>query len=86
MQYQLDLFPLNRAKLEKELKDREGIFWLFMVYFPKDRFFRPDVTQKQREKAEAEGRAQIPQAKWDTAVENAKRIQEIRQTLNWIGN
>ena len=86
MQNQLDLFPLNRAELEKELKEREGLFWLLMVYFPNDRFFRPDVTKARREKLEKAGKKPIPEHHWDDAVKNANRIQEIRQTLNWIGN
>ena len=82
---QLDLFPLNRAELEKEIKERERLFWLFMAYFPKARFYPPDATQGQREKAEQAGRTPIPQHHWDRVVNNAKRIQEIRETLNWIG-
>ncbi|MCY3743614.1 MAG: hypothetical protein OXH00_21585 [Candidatus Poribacteria bacterium] len=85
MNEQLHLFPLNRAELEKELKDREGLFWLFMVYFPKDGFYPPDATQEQREKAEAKGKTPIPQHHWDKALKNAKRINEIRETLNTIG-
>lgn len=85
MQTQLDLFPLNRAELEKELKDREGLFWLFMVYFPKDQYYRPDVTQAQREKAEKAGRVPIPEHHWEKAVKNAQRIEELRNTLQWIG-
>ena len=85
MNAQLDLFPQNREALEKELKDRELLFWLFMVYFPKDAYYRPDVTQTQRERAVAIGRKMIPQDRWDDAVNNAKRINEIRETLNWIG-
>lgn len=85
MNEQLHLFPLNRAELEKEIKDREGLFWLFMVYFPKERFYPPDATQKQREKAEAKGKTPIPQHHWDKAVKNAERISEIREMLNTIG-
>lgn len=85
MNSQLDLFPQNREALEKELKDREGLFWLFMVYFPKDEYYRPDVTQTQRERAVAKGKKMIPQDRWGDAVNNAERIQEIRETLNWIG-
>ena len=86
MNTQLDLFALNRGELEKELTDREGIFWLFMVYYPKDCFLPPDATQAQREKAEREGRKPIPeQEKWDDAMKNAQRIEEIRETLKHIG-
>ena len=85
MNTQLDLFALNRSELEKELTDREGLFWLFMVYFPKDRFFPPDATQAQREKAQGAGRTPIPQEKWDDAMKNAQRIEEIRETLKDIG-
>ena len=72
MNDQLDLFPLNHAELKKELKDREGSFWLFMVYFPKDQYYRPDVTQAQRDKAEAEGKKAIPQEKWDDCDEECR--------------
>ena len=85
MDHQLDLFPLNRAALEKELKDREGVLWLFMVYFPKDRFYTPTATKARREKAEKKGKARIPKEQWDAAVKNARRIEEIRETLKWIG-
>ena len=85
MNQQLDLFPLDRDALETELKDREGLFWLFMVYFPKQRYYRPDATKRQREKAEKQGRRPIPQNHWNRAMQNAERIEEIRQTLNWIG-
>ena len=85
MNDQLDLFPLNHAELKKELKDREGSFWLFMVYFPKDQYYRPDVTQAQRDKAEAEGKKAIPQEKWDDAMKNAERVADIRETLADIG-
>ena len=85
MNAQLHLFPLNRAELEKELKERENSFWLFMVYFPKDQYYRPDATQAQREKAEKAGRKPIPQHHWDKALKNAERISEIRETLEFIG-
>ena len=32
---QLDVFLLHRAAIEKALKAREGLFWLFMVISPK---------------------------------------------------
>lgn len=83
---QLNLFSLDRAKLEKELKEREGFFLLFMVYFPKDAYFRPDVTQKQREKAIQAGRAPIPEHQWQKAIKNVNRIEELREILNTIGS
>ena len=85
MNAQLDLFPLNHAELKKELKDREGLFWLFMVYFPKDQYYPPDVTQAQRDRAEAAGKKAIPQVKWDAAMQNAERVADIRETLADIG-
>lgn len=82
---QLDLFPLNRGELEKELKDREGLFWLFMVYFPKDAYYRPDATRAQREKAIRAGRKPIPEHHWNKAIRNAERIEELREVLTLIG-
>ena len=85
MNQQLNFIPENPSELEKKLKEREGLFWLFMVYFPKDEYYPPDATEAQRQRAEKSGRQPIPQHQWDKAVKNAERIAEIRETLKWIG-
>ena len=75
---QLDVFLLQRAALEKALKAREGLFWLFMVYFPQDRYdYALTATRTATRTA--------TKAQWDAAVKDAERIEEIRGTLKWIG-
>ena len=85
MNQQLNFIPENPSELAEELKEREGLFWLFMVYFPKDEYYPPDATQAQRQSAEKAGRKPIPEHQWDKAVRNAARVAEIRETLKWIG-
>ena len=67
------LTPEYRRVLEKERNELTQLTLLFTVYFPPDKYCRPD--------SRVEGKTPIPQAKWDVAQARAQRAQTITEIL-----
>lgn len=67
------LTPEHRRALEKEYHELTQLTLLFAVYFPPDRYCRPDTKVK--------GKTPIPQAKWNVAHARAERARTIREIL-----
>ena len=67
------LTPEYRRALEKERAELTQLTLLFTVYFPPDKYCRPDTR--------VEGKTPIPQAKWDKAYARAERARTITEIL-----
>ena len=67
------LTPEYRRALEKERDELTQLTLLFTVYFPPDRYCRPE--------SKVEGKTPIPQAKWDKAYARAERARRITEIL-----
>ena len=67
------LSPDHRRALEKEHHELTQLTRLFTVYFPPDKYCRPE--------SKVEGKTPIPQAKWDVAHARAERARTIREIL-----
>lgn len=73
-QLELDILtPERRRALEKERHELTQLTLLFTVYFPPDKYCRPDAKVK--------GKTPIPQAKWDVASARAERADAISEIL-----